>query len=286
MRSYGAQSEVAPLRKVIIHVPSREEFTVLERESVAKWLYKERPNFDILLEEIEEVISCLKEEGIEVIIVRGGVSPNQIYVRDVGITTDIGFIAGSFRYAVREGEEIIVLDKLKELGIPVIKAPKEVALEGGDILFMDVDEVLVGIGDRTNEKGYLWITHVLKNHVSRVIPVRLNPEAFHLDLAFNLADKRVCAIYEPALPKSFKSMLESKGFDIIKIPKEDFRTFAINWLTLREGRILFYDGYNVNRKTRKELEKRGIDVISVDITEITKGNGGLRCITLPILREY
>jgi len=93
-------------------------------------------------------------------------------------------------------------------------------------------------------------------------------------------------MYTRALPEEIMKLLRMRGYDIIEVPQNDFKNFAINWLTLRSGRVLFYDGYRVNRFTRRELERRGIDVISVDITEITKGNGGIRCITLPILREY
>lgn len=283
MRQYGAQSEIAPLKKVVVHVPNEEEFIVLRKEEVRKWLFREIPDFKKLLKEVEDVIDYLKEEGIEVIEIRGGRSPNQIYVRDIGIATDTGFLLGNFRYSVREGEEEIVINKLIELEIPIIKAPPKVIFEGGDAVFLTNEELLIGIGERTNENGYRWLS---KTFQGDVIPVRLNPVAFHLDLAFNIADSHVCAMYTRALPEEIMKLLRMRGYDIIEVPQNDFKNFAINWLTLRSGRVLFYDGYRVNRFTRRELERRGIDVISVDITEITKGNGGIRCITLPILREY
>ena len=56
-----------------------------------------------------------------------------------------------------------------------------------------------------------------------------------------------------------------------------------NVLTIRPRRVVMVAE---NDKTRKALEKAGVDVIEVLMRELQKGGGGPRCWTLPLLRDH
>jgi len=38
-------------------------------------------------------------------------------------------------------------------------------------------------------------------------------------------------------------------------------------------------------KTAKLLEKEGVKVMTIDISELVKGGGGIHCSTLPLIRD-
>ena len=51
---------------------------------------------------------------------------------------------------------------------------------------------------------------------------------------------------------------------------------------MEQGKVLFSEN---GVRTRKNLEKAGVEVLTVDITEINKMGGGIHCSTLPLKRD-
>ena len=73
-------------------------------------------------------------------------------------------------------------------------------------------------------------------------------------------------------------MLKKKGYEILEIPSrtEQFRTLACNFVALEPNHILMAQG---NPRTQEMLDKHGVNIDTVDISEILKGRGSLHCIT-------
>jgi N-dimethylarginine dimethylaminohydrolase len=89
-----------------------------------------------------------------------------------------------------------------------------------------------------------------------------------------------------AVQEKFIKTVKRKGFDIVEVPKREAKTLAVNWLCLAPGKILFIDGEEkMNITTRRKLERYGIDVVSLKMPELLGGDGGPRCLTMPLLRE-
>ena len=76
--------------------------------------------------------------------------------------------------------------------------------------------------------------------------------------------------------------LESKGVDLIELSDEELHVCTPNLLPVGPGRVIVSA---VNLNTTKELRKRGIEVIELDLTEFAKGGGGPTCLTLPLIRD-
>ena len=286
--AYGAESEYGRLRRVLLHAPTTAELGPVIAEDPAKWLFRERPYVGKLLREYEEFIDALRAEGVELIFVEGAGTPNQLYVRDAGLVTRLGAVIGNFRHQVRRGEEEPIIRKLSELGIPIVLRMRDDAhFEGGDAIFVD-DELWVGYGVRTNLRGIQELKKTLEGKVvRRVRPLRLRERGWliHLDQALGVVSPSICLIYKDALPPEAVRLLEAKGFELIEIPEEEAKTMAANVLAIDEGKVILADGYDMNRRTRRALESRGVDVIAVPMRELIKGNGGPRCMSLPLLRE-
>ena len=104
----------------------------------------------------------------------------------------------------------------------------------------------------------------------------------------NDSETSLGASFRKIVEQSFEKPIEQlkkKGFDVIRVSREERYTLAINWLCLGPEKILFIDGEETNVHTRRELEKRGIDVVSFKMPELIGGSGGPRCMTMPLLRR-
>ena len=79
-------------------------------------------------------------------------------------------------------------------------------------------------------------------------------------------------------PYDIIDMLKKKGYEILEIPSrtEQFRTLACNFVALEPNHILMAQG---NPRTQEMLDKHGVNIDTVDISEILKGRGSLHCIT-------
>jgi arginine deiminase len=291
---YGLNSETDYLKTVLMHRPGPEMELVDEREPWKKWLMVRKPDLDKALPEYDHMIELIKREaGAEIIFLQNLSEekptifpPNQAYTRDHGFMTPYGAVIGT-PPPPRDYEEFFTMRKLLELDIPTIfKVYGSGRMEGGDAMYLDEKTLLVGNGYRTNEAACEQIKAVLENWiVDRVVRVPLGPKNMHLDGVFNIASRTVATVYPEAVPADFITFVEEKGFDIIRVPKEERYTLANNWLCLGPGKILFIDGEETNVHTRRELEKRGIDVISFRMPELIGGSGGPRCMTMPLLRR-
>jgi len=82
----------------------------------------------------------------------------------------------------------------------------------------------------------------------------------------------------------FIEYLKEKGVNLIEIPCEEGESAAANHIALEPGKIINTAGFD---KTRKKLEKEGVDVIEVEWAQwiVRGGGGGIHCATGPLIRE-
>jgi len=291
---YGLNSETDYLKAVLMHRPGPEMELVDEREPWKKWLIARKPDLDKALPEYDNMVELIRQEaGANIIFLHNPSEenpaifpPNQAYTRDHGFMTPYGAVIAN-NDSPRMYEEFFTMRKLLELDIPILfKVYGPGKMEGGDVMYLDEKTLLIGNGYRTNEAAFKQIKAVLENWaVDRVVRVPLGPDAMHIDGVFNIASRTVAAMYREAVSADFINLVKEKGFDIIRVAREERYTLAINWLCLGPEKILFIDGEETNVHTRRELEKRGIDVISFKMPELIGGSGGARCMTMPLLRR-
>jgi len=290
---YGLNNETDCLNAVLVHRlgPGVE---LVDQEDPWKWLMVRKPDLDKALPEYDNMIELIKREaGADIIFLHAPSEekptifpPNQAYTRDHGFMTPYGAVIGN-PDSPRIYEEFFVMRRLLELDIPLaFKVYGSGRMEGGDVLYLDEKTLLVGNSYRTNSIGYEQIKAILEKWVvDSVVQVPLRSDIMHLDTVFNIASRNVAAVYPEAVSKEFVNFVKKKGFDVVMVSKEEYQTLATNWLCLAPEKILFIDGKEqMNIATRKELEKRGIDVVSSKMPALLGGAGGPRCLTMPLSR--
>lgn len=286
-RSYGSQSMIAPLRKVLVRRPD-EAFGSADP---IRWHYTSQPDLEVAQQEHDAFAAILRQAGAEVIY-HDEIQPERadaIFVYDPAIVTDRGAVILRMGKALRRGEEEALARRFEALGVPVLYRLRGTAqAEGGDLLWIDHDTLAVGLGFRTNTEGLRQLREALTALGITIIPVELpyygGPDCcLHLLSLISIVDHKLAVVYPPLLSVPFWQHLQGRGFCLIEVPPEEFETMGPNVLAVAPGRCVMLAG---NPVTRRRLEEAGCEVVTYRGNDISlKAEGGATCLTRPIWRE-
>ncbi|WKC89403.1 arginine deiminase [Borreliella japonica] len=196
---------------------------------------------------------------------------------------------------------------------------EETSLEGGDELVLSKNLLVIGISERTEAKSVEKLAISLfknKTSFSTILAFKIpkNRAYMHLDTVFTqidhsvfisfMSDDMYFSIYaltynsssskihikkEKARLKDVLSFYLGRKIDIIKCAGGDLIHAAreqwndgVNILAIAPGEII---AYSRNHVTNKLFEENGIKVHRIPSSELSRGRGGPRCMSMPLIRE-
>jgi dimethylargininase len=270
------------LHRVLVRAPRAED---LYGWRTCGW--RAEPDAAGISREHEAFCSLLESAGAEVVLAesRAEGNPDAIYTYDAALVAKDGALLLNPGKECRRAEPGALAEDFERIGIPIagrLEGPNWA--EGGDFCWLDERTLLAGRGYRTNSDG-IWAVERLLDGVE-VLVFDLphwhgRDEVMHLlSLLSPLADDLAVA-YPPLLPVRLAQLLEERGIEIVPVPDEEFDSMGANVLALAPRVALAVDG---NPGTRRRMERAGIEVQVYEGTELSKGDGGPTCLTLPLLR--
>ena len=287
MKTFGSQSMVEPLKRVLVRRPDE----AFGNADPTLWHYVSQPDLVKAQAEHDALVATLREAGCEVLYHETPLPDHAdaIFTHDPVIVTDQGSIVLRMGKIERRGEEAAIATTLEELGVPTLATLEgEATAEGGDLLWLDHDTLAVGRGYRTNGEGFRQLTAALRPLGVETVEVQLphgdGPvSCLHLMSLISMLDHDLAAVHLPLLPVPFVELLSDRGIKMVEVPDEEYPTMGPNVLALSPRRCLMIEG---NPVTRERLEAAGCEVLSYRGDELSlKAEGGATCLTRPILRS-
>lgn len=255
--------------------------------------------------------------------------PNAYFSRDPAVVIGNSAISCKMHYLERSRETILaraVLEHHPEFtghhiiygGSDSPRDDRPFTIEGGDVIVLNEEAVLVGASERTRmETIEILATRIFgEGRIQRfyALPIPTERTFMHLDTVFTIVDRGV-VVWFPGVMENLKyiHLCTPDGNGGVKRHTEERNLtqilsdeFGCDVTIIRTGggdehyasREQRTDGTNIlalaprvactyerNARTIIAMEKAGVEVVKVVGSELVRGLGGPRCMTMPLRRS-
>ncbi|OBB69106.1 dimethylargininase [Mycobacterium sp. 852014-50255_SCH5639931] len=200
--------------------------------------------------------------------------PDMVYAANGGfVARDVAIVA-RFRFAERAGESRAYAEWMSSLGYRPVST-RHINEGQGDLLMIG-ETVLAGYGFRTDRRAHPEISTALR--VPVVSLELVDPRFYHLDTALAVLDDRTVAFYPPAFSAAAQDQLQALFPDAIVVGSADAFVLGLNVVS---------DGLHVVLPAAAtgfaaQLREAGFEPVGVDLSELLKGGGSVKCCTLEV----
>jgi N-dimethylarginine dimethylaminohydrolase len=200
--------------------------------------------------------------------------PDMVYAANGGfIANDVAIVA-RFRFAERAGESKAYSGWMSTAGYRPVST-RHVNEGQGDLLMVG-EMVLAGYGFRTDRRAHGEIAAALRMPVVSLELV--DPRFYHLDTALAVLDDQTIAYYPPAFSDLAQAQLHALFPDAIVAGSADAYVLGLNVVS---------DGLHVVLPSAatgfaSHLREAGFEPVGVDLSELLKGGGSVKCCTLEV----
>src|SRR5882757_5526729 len=180
--------------------------------------------------------------------------PDMVYAANGGLILDGTAVVARFKYPQRQHESVAYAEWLRSHGYRPVQT-RHVNEGQGDLL--PVGEIFG----------------------RRVVSLQLvDPRFYHLDTALTVLDDTTIAYYPPAFTYVSRAHLETLFPDAIVVDSADAYAFGLN--AVSDGRHVVHPVAAVG--FAEQLADAGFEPIGIDLSELLKGGGSVKCCTLEV----
>ena len=288
----GIQNEFDPLQLVILGTGiglKAEADPVLQQGLPKTSALYSQPDPKLTEREFEGVCRALEQLGTVVQrpdIVDSPEVVDQTCPRDIGFVIDDLYFEANSRYASRNIEHLGIDPLIKNIEPrQYIKIPKDVFLEGGDVMPAP-GRLFLGLGARSSREGIEWLADVLRQRGSTREIIIIPHDVLHLDCCWNVIGPDL-ALWCEAATGTFTDLEGGPvhlDFETIPVNRAEQAALATNVLVAHPGYILARDDA-VCEPINQILESRyGFSVERLPFDCVPSIGGSFRCATLPLKR--
>ncbi|MDV3131970.1 arginine deiminase [Mycobacterium sp. 29Ha] len=246
--------------------------------------------------------------------------PNLLFTRDssfwIGPRVAITSLALPARVRETSLTDVIYAHHPRFLGVRRAYESRSAPVEGGDVLLLASKVVAVGVGERTTPAGAEALARSLFDddlaHTVLAVPIAQERAQMHLDTVCTMVDVDAVVMYPNIVESLSAFTIHRDGAGGVRI--DDARPFLVaaaeamgieklrviatgldpvtaereqwddgnNTLAVAPGVVIAYER---NAETNARLADSGIEVLSIEASELGTGRGGPRCMSCPAARD-
>ncbi|MFH8385947.1 dimethylargininase [Kitasatospora sp. NPDC018058] len=201
--------------------------------------------------------------------------PDMVYSANGATVLNDRVLVARFRHAERAAEAPAYQAWFERNGYTEVHAARHINEGEGDYLVVG-DRILAGTGFRTDPAAHAEAEQVLG--VPVVSLTLVDPRFYHLDTALAVLDDDEIMYFPGAFSPESREILRELYPDALLATEADAEAFGLNAIS---------DGHHVllsqtARGLMDRLAERGFEPIGVDLSELFKGGGSVKCCTLEL----
>ena len=200
--------------------------------------------------------------------------PDMVYAANGGLIIDGHAIVARFKHPQRDGESAAYAAWMTDLGHTPVQT-RHVNEGQGDLLAIG-PIILAGTGFRTDRRAHTEIAAITGKSV--VTLELVDPRFYHLDTALAVLDDTTIAYYPPAFTERSRTLLRSLFPDAIEVASSDAYVLGLN--AVSDGKHVVHPAAATG--FAEQLYAAGFDPVGVDLSELLKGGGSVKCCTLEV----
>lgn len=206
--------------------------------------------------------------------------PDMVFAANGGLVIDGKALSARFTHAERAAEGPAYLDWLRAAGLPAAEAEQVNEGEGD---FLTVGKlVLAGTGFRTVPAAHAEVRAYFGRPV--VTLELVDPRFYHLDTALAVLDDAadpsdaLIAYHPEAFSAASRAVLRRLFPDALLVSRRDAAVLGLNAVSDGRHVVLAQQAGEL----AAALRERGFVPVGVDVSELLKAGGGVKCCTLEL----
>ncbi|MCP2297694.1 N-Dimethylarginine dimethylaminohydrolase [Nocardia amikacinitolerans] len=246
------------------------------RYSINPWMNPDTPvNRALALAQWDDLRATFERYGHQVDVVPGEPGlPDMVFAANGGLAVGDRILSARFTHAERTAEGPAFHRWFAGRGVEVAAAAEFNEGEGDFALIGG--RFLAGTGFRSSAAAH----HEVELYFG--IPVvsleLVDPQFYHLDTVLMVLDDTTIAYYSPAFAETSRAVLAALFPDAVEATDADAAVLGLNGVS---------DGYHVFLSPQATdlaaaLRARGYLPVPVDVSELLKAGGGIKCCTLEL----
>ncbi|MEV0265648.1 dimethylargininase [Streptomyces sp. NPDC050617] len=260
-------------RRLLMCAPSHFDVTY----SINPWMEPEKPvDGGLALAQWERLRDLYRELGHTVDViepVRG--LPDMVFAANGATVIDGRVLGARFRHMERTAEGPVYLSWLRENGFGRAHWPEHINEGEGDYLLAG-RRLLAGAGFRTDPRSHAEAQEFFGLPVTGLTLV--DPRYYHLDTALAVLGDDEVMYYPAAFSPGSRAALREMFPDALLATDDDAAVFGLN--AFSDGRHVLLP--EAATRLAAELRERGYEPIGLDLTELLKAGGSVKCCTLEL----
>jgi N-dimethylarginine dimethylaminohydrolase len=274
---------VAPSPRATSRVPTARRYLMCPPEhfevsyAINPWMDPTRPvDRALALHQWEALRGTYERLGhtVEVIDPVPGL-PDMVFAANGGLVYGGRALGARFTYPQRAAEAPAYLARLRAAGLDLVAEPTHVNEGEGDFVVVG-DRVLAGTGYRTDPGAHDEAQAVLGVEVLGLELV--DPRYYHLDTCLAALDDANVAYYPPAFSAAGRTLLETLYPDAVRAEQADAEVLGLNFVSDGRHVVISQDA----RGLIGQLADAGYEPVPVDLSELLKAGGSVKCCTMEL----